>query len=248
VRVGGKVVTRLIVAVIVVAASLSTAHAAGSDAPSGIDPMEARVGGFESGGFGEFDWFSSANGSLSVSGERAYEGLLSAKASNNGVGNQYQRVWYDVSWGEGSDVWYGVALYIPRLADWCWWTPVRWDNYSSYGGLGDVGGLRIEQGRLYLDKGTYAAQHALIGPVAIPEGRWFWVEVHQRLSADAGSALSELYLDGTRVGSSTAANSAGRPIDTIRYGVVSMATSCSQPASIHFDRVSLSNGPLGPRP
>jgi hypothetical protein len=70
--------------------------------------------------------------------------------------------------------------------------------------------------------------------------------VHQRLSGTAGSALSELYIDGTKVGSSTAANSAGRPIDTIRYGNVSMATSCSQPASIHFDRVSLTDAPIGP--
>ena len=209
--------------------------------------VEARVGGFDVGDFGEFDWHATANGSLTVSSERAYEGLRSAKASNFAAGNQYQRVWYDVSWGEGSDVWYGMALYIPRLSDWCWWTPARWDNYKSYGSLGDLGGLRIELGRLYLDKGTYFSQRALIGPVTIPEGRWFWVEVHQRLSGTAGSALSELYIDGTKVGSTTAANSAGRPIDTIRYGNVSMATSCSQPASIHFDRVSLTDAPIGPR-
>jgi polysaccharide lyase-like protein len=228
-------VRKLAVAFTAVVVLLSTAPAA-----------VARVGGFESGGFGEFDWHASANGSLTVSGERAYEGARSAKASSYGSGNQYQRVWYDVAWGEGTDVWYGMALYIPRLSDWCWWTPARWDNYRSYGGGGDVGGLRIEQGRLYLDKGTYAGQRPLIGPVAIPEGRWFWVEVHQRLSAGAGSALSELYLDGVKVGSSTAANTNGRPIDTIRYGNVSMASSCSQPGSIHFDRVSLTDTPLGP--
>jgi hypothetical protein len=102
---------------------------------------------------------------------------------------------------------------------------------------------------MYVDRGTYNQQMALIGPVSIPERRWFWVEVHQRLSATAGRALTALYIDGREVGRSTAANAAGRPIDTVRYGNVAMATRCSVPSSIYFDRVSLSGearGPLAP--
>ena len=216
---------------------------------SGSQAWGAGVGGFESGGFGEFDFSEASNGSLTVTSERAYDGVRSAKASNNAVGNQYQRAWYDVSWREGSDVWYGMALYIPRVSDWCWWNPVRWDNYKSFGSSGDVGGVRIDSGSLYLDQGTYAGQsRTLIGPVAVPEARWFWLEVHQRLSGSTGSALSELFIDGVKVGSSTAANSLGRQIDMIRYGNVAMETNCSQPSSIYFDRASLTNGPLGPRP
>jgi len=214
---------------------------------SGSQAWGAGVGGFESGGFGEFDFSEASNGSLTVTSERAYDGVRSAKASNNAVGNQYQRAWYDVSWREGSDVWYGMALYIPRVSDWCWWNPVRWDNYKSFGSSGDVGGVRIDSGSLYLDQGTYAGQsRTLIGPVAVPEARWFWLEVHQRLSGSTGSALSELFIDGVKVGSSTAANSLGRQIDMIRYGNVAMETNCSQPSSIYFDRASLTNGPLGP--
>jgi hypothetical protein len=207
----------------------------------------AGVAGFESGGFGEFSWWSVSNGSLEVTAERAYEGAWSARASNSGAGNQYQRVWQDVAWGEGSEVWYGMALLVPRTADWCWWEPVRWDNYRSFGGAGDLGGVRIDKGELFLDQGTYADQQPLIGPVAVPEGRWFWLEVHQRFAATGGDALSEVYLDGTRVGASSAPNSAGRQIDTIRFGNVAMEAGCSAPSSIDFDRVSVTGHPLGPR-
>jgi hypothetical protein len=226
----------LLVLVAVAVMSLACAQAA-----------PARVGGFESGGFEEFSWWSASDGSLGVTSEQAYEGVRSARASNAGVGNQFQRVWYDVAWGEGSEAWYGMALLVPRLADWCWWSPVRWDNYATHGGAGDVGGVRIEQGRLFVDVGTYAGQHALLGPVGVPEGRWFWLEVHQRFSATSGEALTEVYLDGVKRGVSTAPNTAGRRIDTIRYGNVAMETSCSAASSIYFDRVALTGSQLGPR-
>jgi Polysaccharide lyase len=223
----------------------------------GPDPSNRAIGGrlgrvkgdFETGNFRDFDYWSVSHGSLSVTRRRAYEGRRAARATNRAVGNQYQRVWYDVDWREGSSAWYGMALYIPRLSDWCWWNPIRWDNHQSFGSAGDVGGLRVWRNELYLDVGRYREDPTtLIGPVAIPQGRWFWVEVHQRLSPSAGRALSELYLDGVKVGSSTAANSAGRPIDEIRYGNVAMESSCSAASSIFFDRVSLSAAQRAPLP
>ena len=123
---------------------------------------------------------------------------------------------------------------------------MRWDNYKSFGSGGDVGGVRIDHGELFVDRGTYASQKPLIGPVAVPEGRWFWLEVHQRFSATAGDALSEVYLDGVKVGASSEANSSGRVINTIRYGNVAMEAGCSAPSSIFFDRVSLTDRQLGP--
>jgi len=206
-----------------------------------------RLGSFERGNFREFDGSEAVNGSLTVTRRRSYEGRRAARATNDATGNQFQRVWYRVRWREGSDVWYGMALYIPRLLDWCWWTPMRWDNFLTYGSAGDIGGVRISGGKLFLDRGDYTQQGALIGPLAIPQARWFWVEVHQRFSGTAGSALSELYIDGVRRGRSTAANSAGRVINHIRYGTVSLATKCSRRSSIYFDRVSVSDHRLGPR-
>lgn len=205
------------------------------------------LGGFERGNLTDFDAWSVSHGSLAVTGELAYDGARAARASNEAVGNQYQRVWYDVHWPSGADVWYGMALYIPRLSDWCWWSPIRWDNFTSHGSAADVGGLVIEDGSLSLVAGTYDAQDTLIGARRVPEARWFWVEVHQRFSGHEGRALSELYIDGARVGNSTAANSTGRPIDQIRYGNVAMASQCSVSSEIYFDRVSFSAGPRGPR-
>jgi hypothetical protein len=206
-----------------------------------------RLGGFETGNFREFDGWEAANGSLTVTRRRSYEGRRAAKSTNYASGNQFQRVWYRVRWREASDVWYGMALYIPRLLDWCWWMPMRWDNFLTYGSAGDIGGVRIAGGKLFLDRGDYTRQRALIGPVVIPQARWFWIEVHQRFSGTPGRALSELYIDGVRRGRSIAANSAGRVINHVRYGNVAMATQCSSRSSIYFDRVSVSDERLGPR-
>jgi hypothetical protein len=130
----------------------------------------------------------------------------------------------------------------------CYWNPMRWDNYKTYGSTGDVGGLSIEAGRLNVIQSRYgSAERKLISGVAIPQGRWFWVELHQRLSGTDGQALTELYLDGAKVGSSTAANSAGRVINHLRYGVVNVAGSCSKPGTVDFDRASISDGMRGPR-
>jgi hypothetical protein len=208
----------------------------------------ARVAGFERGRVTGVDGWSALNGSLSVVRTRSYDGRYSARAHNEAGANQFQRVWYRVRWRTGSAAWFGMALYIPRLSDWCWWQPMRWDNYLTYGSEGDVGGLRISQGRMYLDHDWYGARRTtLIGPVTIPQARWFWVEVHQRFSDRDGSALTELYVDGVRRGRSTKPNSAGRRIDHIRYGNVAMASTCSRPSSIYFDRVSLTTRQLGPR-
>ena len=57
----------------------------------------------------------------------------------------------------------------------------------------------------------------------MPEGSWFWVEVHQMLGTSG--ALSEVYMDGALVGRSTAANTAGRTIERIRYGLVAQGNS-----------------------
>ena len=208
--------------------------------------LERLVGTFETGGFGPFDDWSVANGRLALTRNLAYQGAWAAAASNSGSGNQYQRAWFDVDWRRGADVWYGMALFIPQIEDWCWWTPARWDNFQTFGARGDVGGLRIKDGRMYVDRGIYSSQDALIGPIHIPEGRWFWTEVHQRLSPISGKALTELYVNGDRVGRSTASNTAGRAIDHIRFGNVAMASECSRRSTIYFDRVSLSGSPLGP--
>jgi hypothetical protein len=211
-------------------------------------PVSGWVGGMESGGFSEFDSFSAWEGDLVVTGDRAYEGQHAARAAFAGAGESgAQRAWKQVAWGSGSDVWYGMALNIADVDAFCYWNPIRWDNYKTYGSGGDVGGLAIEDGQLSVIQNRYGqSERQLISGVAIPEGRWVWVEVHQRFAATDGHALTELYLDGKRVGLSTSANSAGRQIDHLRFGVVNVAGSCSDPGSVEFDRASITDGMLGP--
>lgn len=231
---------------------VTTTEPAPAPAPAPAPPS-GRLGGFETGDLSEFDLAGMNGGTIAATRERAYEGTTAAKVSYDGsqIPNAFQRVAYDVGWGTGSDVWYGAAFYIPSFDDFCWWNPIRWDNYPTYGGSGDVGGLQIGgDHRLSLVRSTFDThdEHELIGGIAIPQGRWFWVEVHQRLSGVDGEALSEVFLDGVRAGSSTRANSLGRRVDRIHYGDVAIASSCSRPGSVYMDRVSLSDGPRGPLP
>jgi hypothetical protein len=82
--------------------------------------------------------------------------------------------------------------------------------------------------------------------VTLPEARWFWLEVHQRISDADGQALNELYLDGVRIDSTTTANSRGRAITEIRHGLVAIAPECAPANTIYFDRASASDGMRGP--
>lgn len=199
--------------------------------------------------FAEFDGFSASHGTLRRTSRRAYAGRSSIEAEYRGGGSpSFQRVWRRIRWRTGTDVWYGMALYVPERSRWCYWNPVRWDNYASYGSGGDVGGIDVEEGRLRLIRSRYGDQEdSLTEPILVPERRWFWLEVHQRLSPRDGEALNEVYLDGRLAGSSSSANTFGRRVDDIRFGVVNVATSCSDPGSIFFDRVLIGSSQSGPR-
>lgn len=219
------------------------------------DPVAGPVVGFERGDFSEVtDHQQSKFGRLSLTGSRAYEGKRSARATYLGGGPGKERVWLATNWKTGTDVWYGIALLIPKGTRYCYWNPLRWDNYDLYGGVddntpqdGDVGGVTIEQDRVKVMRNFYGGKEkTLIDGGAAPKGRWFWLELHQRFSGRDGEALSELYVDGHKKGSSTQANSAGRPIKDLRAGAVNIAGGCSSPGSVDFDRVSISDGQRGP--
>jgi len=218
-------------------------------------PVAESAMGFETGDFSEASSLQAkAGGSLTVTGERAYEGSKSARATWSGGSTGAQRVWKDTNWNNGSDVWYGMAVYVPSNTDYCYWNPIRWDNYDLYGGVddnkpgeGDVGGLTVEQNRISIMKNHYGGEEQkLVDGGTLAKGRWTWLELHQRFSDRDGEALSELYVDGQKRGASTKANSAGRQITDLRAGAVAIASKCSTPSAIDFDRVSISNSQRGP--
>ncbi len=215
------------------------------------------LGSFEPGNFSEFSGHSAVAGELATTQAKAYEGSRSAIASYDGSGrNAFARTWFDVDWGRGSDVWYGAAYYIPSKAAMpCYYSLMRWDNYTLYGNPGgDVGGIEVStSGRARLMRQDYTGDNyaGLTREFDLPEGRWFWLEVHQRLSDRPGEALNEVYLDGSRIDASTTPNGRGKRITEIRHGIVSLGSDgdCAPTAaSIFIDRVSVSDAMRGPRP
>ena len=197
--------------------------------------------------FSVFSQINALNGTLTQTTARAYSGTSSARATYNGSGeNGYARGIWNVQWEDGDDVWFGAAYYLPTgfhsniqgQVD-----LVRWDNWSTNPSDTDWGGVSIygsdHRARL-LRFGAGRPNDTLVGPLDLPEGRWFTLEVHQRRSATSGSALSELYVDGKLVGKSTAANTYGRAATRVRYGVVAIAAgSQKKPLELNFDDASM---------
>ncbi|HMJ96003.1 MAG TPA: hypothetical protein VK486_09130, partial [Thermoleophilaceae bacterium] len=212
---------------------------------------EGMLGSFEAGAFDEFNGHSAESGAIVPTTERAYDGVRSAKASYNGSGgNGFARTWFEVHFKGGSDFWYGGAFYIPsKKAMPCWYSLMRWDNYITYGSDGDVGGIEIStSGRARLMREDYSAKNyaVLTREFDLPEGRWFWLEVHQRLSDRDGDALNEVFLDGRRVDQSRMANSRGRVVNEVRHGLVALAGECAPADSVYLDRASVSDRMRGP--
>ena len=220
--------------------------------PRGVErDVQGMLGTFENGAFRGFDGHSARSGAIDVTTKRAYDGARAAKASYDGSGEDgFARTWFDVNWRQGSDVWYGGAFYISSTAAMpCWYSLMRWDNFATYGPGGDVGGIEVStagRGRLVRQDYSGANYAPLTPEFGLPDGRWFWLEVHQRLSSTDGEAINEVFLDERRVGVSRTANSRGRPVDHVRHGFVALAGECASAASIYFDRASVSSNARGP--
>lgn len=221
-------------------------------ASASISPLLASFG---TGNFSEFnDGPNTMNATIGVVSDKGYDDSHSALASYAGGGvNAYARAIQDVAWNSGDDVWYGAAYYLPVGFKAAMQQEValqRWDNYSTYGSDGDIGGIVIwnsdKLARLKICKYSSTTETLLTGGFSLPEGRWFWLETHQRFSATSGSALNEVYLDGALVASSTTANF-DRPIEKLRTGLVAQGgIAQTNPLSLWFDRVSINSHQVGP--
>lgn len=214
----------------------------------------ALAASLENGTLSEFSQVGQSNGTLTVDSSTAYEGSRSAKAHfNGGAVNGYQRGIWDVQWNEGETLWYSSAFFLPvgfKAAMQGEVSLMRWDNWPTYQGTGDVSGIVIWGGdkKARLKLGTYsgATEQVLVGPFDLPEGRWFHLEVHQLLSKVDGTARSQVFLDDALVGSSTRPNSAGRVIERIRYGIVAIdASNQYNPLTLWFDRARVSTSKVG---
>ncbi|MCW2957553.1 MAG: hypothetical protein JWP18_356, partial [Solirubrobacterales bacterium] len=199
-----------------------------------------------------FDQTNTLKGTLRRVHSPAYQGQGSAHAVTRGGGDAYSRGLFEVSWHEGADVWFGAAFLLPRSfgADMQGEVDLlRWDNFPDDRVTTDRSGVVIFQGdrRAHLIRQRLRVEDVPLGrSFTLPVGRWFWLEVHQRLSRDMG-ALSEVFLDGRRVTVSRAANSYGRTVRRIRFGIVAVdADRQSSPLELWFDRVAVGTRPRGP--
>ena len=220
-------------------------------APSGASAVTGLDAGLDGGSFSEFSQTNALNGTLSLSESQAFDGRASARATYEGNGeNGYARGIWNVNWQDGESVWFGGAYYLPAgfLASVQGQVDLlRWDNWSLYPSEADWGGVSIygsdHRARL-LRFGAGRPNDTLVGPVTLPEGRWFTLEVHQVRSSQGGSALSELYVDGKLAGRSTAPNTYGRAIERIRYGIVAIAEGDQRkPLELWFDDATAGPAP-----
>lgn len=197
---------------------------------------------------------TAGNTSFTQDASKKYEGNYSAKASfSGGTENAYARCVVTTSWVTGDEVWYGGAFFLPSGFTQSMQNQVdlmRWDNFSLNNTSQDWGGIIIQnsdkQARLkrFNASGDYTD---ISTPFTFPENRWVWVEVHQKFSPTNGQAINEVYLDGVLQSSSTTANTYGREITRIRYGLVAIgAGSQTNPLNLWVDRATISSSKVGP--
>jgi hypothetical protein len=222
----------------------------------------ARSADLQTGDFSQFSQVGTLNGYLANSMAQPLAGRRSAQATYCGGGsNGYARAIFNVQWPERTEVWYGTALYLPAgflhnvqgEVD-----LLRWDDWGARHEQADDGGLVIfgSDHLARLVRGTYSggANDAVSPPFVLPEGRWFWLEVHQRLSSASSTtsstpvaALNEVYVDGRLVASSSDANTYGMGADRLRVGIVAVAAgSQDRPLSLWFDDPGFAASRLAP--
>ena len=206
------------------------------------------------GDLSEFDDTSTSGGSLASDPQRTYLDGPSGRARyDGGGGNGFARGHVNVDWQPGTDVWYGVAIYLPdgfRAAQQGAVDLLRWDNWSIDGSNTDQSGLALNsRGELVIMRERLGSDPytTLLGPYDMPEGRWVHLEVRQRLADRDGEAVNELWVDGEQVASSSTANSFGRPATRLRSGIVAIdAGSQSNALELWFDQVTIASDRVGP--
>lgn len=218
------------------------------------DPLR-RLSSMERHGLSSFDQAHATKaGKVRLSRAKAYDGKRSAKlTSKRGA---LARGVYSTAVDANADVTYGGAYFLPKKGfkgsvQGGGMDMLRWDNFGAFGKDADYGGIHVAKGgargKLRVGKLADDPKKQLGHSFKLPTGRWFWLEVHQKLSTVKGEAVSEVFIDGKRVSSSTQPNSFGRPIDRVRYGIVDTDERQSKSLSMYMDRASLSTKLRGAR-
>jgi len=114
------------------------------------------------------------------------------------------------SYGAGDEFWIGGSWRVPEPGKLSW---SRLMNLGHFEGSSDPDnyylGLIVRSSGMEFAARRYqgdAGISVLMPARPIPQNRWFDVDVHLRLSPTDGQALTEVYLDGELIASSTRRN------------------------------------------
>jgi hypothetical protein len=247
--------TRGLLAAAALAGAMALVPVAGAHAA-----VTSRTADMDAGAFAGFDQVNESTGRLTIDGSRTYDGNGAAHARYDGTGaNGFARGIFNVGWATGDDIHYGGAFFLPtgfRKAIRSQTDLMRWDNYGSasttdYGGVGIVqsdgrGHLFRVGGYVPNTPGTGTEDMGVTPAFDLPEGRWFWLEVHQRLATRDGQAVNEVFIDDVRVASSTKANTSGNGATRLRYGIVAIGEGKqTTPLDLWFDRAMVRGSRIG---
>lgn len=197
----------------------------------------------ENGGTGS----SASSGSIGTTDTLAHTGTYSAVAGvNSGSGNKYGRTQLNLEYGEGDKVSFGCWFYLPSGFKAAMQGEVqifRWDCFPTE----DRGGIAIDASdkkvRVRYNTGTGGSTTGFLTGLDtgwdIPEEEWFHIRMDYTLSES--ESLTELYINGEKVGESTTQNWFGEDVTRIRAGIVAINSSVQTNAlTIYFDDADVS--------
>jgi hypothetical protein len=184
--------------------------------PSAVPTTWTRFTSFESdlNSGADYGWRIDSPFSVTRTGEvGGSRGSFAAKIATNGGNTSCScpRMTYDgLSFSAGADVWIGGSWRISDSSRLAWSRLMNLGHYERSGDpdnwflalMARHSGMEVVARRYDTDTGA----SLLMAPRAIPQGRWFDVDIHLRLSPYDGQALTEVYVDGSRVSTSTAPN------------------------------------------
>jgi murein DD-endopeptidase MepM/ murein hydrolase activator NlpD len=190
--------------------------------------LAAFSGGVNANG-ASFAAASSGYGTDSQGFAAAYQGSArSGVAAAAGAGTADGA--FAVNWTAGQTVSFGASFRLPtgfHTATQGQQLLLAWNSAPGVDGSTQQGGVMIDYSTnlAYLVTNTTSSgqtsQQILAGPFAIPVGKWFTLQVRQLLGA--GTARSAVFVNGTKVVSSTAPNFSEQQIVQVGLGIVQLS-------------------------
>lgn len=226
----------------------------------GAPAAVARAADHAAGGLTEWDrqstYASDPAAAVVASTTQAYNDTNSSKATVGAVGLTYARTQWDTNHQEGMEFWFGGGFYLPVGL----LTPlaseldlIRMDNFYQANTGTDQYGVAIHDtdNKVKVIQNTLGAtpqQVVLITGPVMTEGTWYWIEVRTKIHSVTGSAINELWVNGSLVGSSTTRNARRSDIiyGALKYGIVAQGPTVPAGFSVWYDRARIALGQVGP--